>query len=95
MKEEIQALEDNRTWTLEHLPPGNRVIGSRWVYKTKYLSNGDIERLKSRLVVLGNHQQEGIDYSETFTPVAKRTTVRVFLAITASKKLGIAPDGCL
>ena len=85
MKEEIQALEDNGTWTLEHLPPGKRALGSRWVYKTKYLSNGDIERLKSRLVVLGNHQQEGIDYNETFAPVAKMTTVRVFLAIAASK----------
>ena len=49
MKEEIQALEDNGTWTLEHLPPRKRALGSRWVYKTKYLSNGDIERLKSRI----------------------------------------------
>ena len=85
MKEEIQALEDNGTWTLEPLPPGKRALGSQWVYRTKFKSNGDIERLKSRLVVLGNHQQEGIDYNETFAPVAKMTTVRAFLAIAASK----------
>ncbi|XP_056697734.1 uncharacterized protein [Spinacia oleracea] len=85
MKEEIQALEDNGTWTLEQLPPGKRALGSQWVYRTKYFSSGDIERLKSRLVVLGNHQQEGIDYNETFAPVAKMTNVRAFLAIAASK----------
>ncbi|KAL6310769.1 hypothetical protein AAG906_005961 [Vitis piasezkii] len=60
-------------------------FGKSWVYRTKYFSNGDIERLKSRLVVLGNHQEVGIDYHETFSLVAKMTTVRAFLAIAASK----------
>lgn len=85
MQEEIRALENNGTWTLEPLPTGKRALGSQWVYRTKFLSNGDVERLKSRLVVLGNHQQAGIDYTETFAPVAKMTTVRTFLAIAASK----------
>ncbi|RVW82223.1 Retrovirus-related Pol polyprotein from transposon RE2 [Vitis vinifera] len=85
MHEEIRALEENGTWTLEPLPKGKRALGSQWVYRTKYFSNGDIERLKSRLVVLGNHQEAGIDYHKTFSPVAKMTTVRAFLAIAASK----------
>ncbi|RVW87772.1 Retrovirus-related Pol polyprotein from transposon RE2 [Vitis vinifera] len=85
MHEEIRALEENGTWTLEPLPKGKRALGSQWVYRTKYFSNGDIERLKSRLVVLGNHQEVGIDYHETFSSVAKMTTVRAFLAIAASK----------
>ncbi|RVW73210.1 Retrovirus-related Pol polyprotein from transposon RE2 [Vitis vinifera] len=85
MHEEIRALEENGTWTLEPLPKGKRALGSQWVYRTKYFSNGDIERLKSRLVVLGNHQEVGIDYHETFSPVAKMTTMRAFLAIAASK----------
>ncbi|RVX03863.1 Retrovirus-related Pol polyprotein from transposon RE2 [Vitis vinifera] len=77
MHEEIRALEENGTWTLEPLPNGKRALGSQWVYRTKYFSNGDIERLKSRLVVLGNHQEAGIDYHETFSPVAKMTTGNV------------------
>lgn len=74
MKEEIKALEDNGTWSLVPLPAGKRALGCQWVYRTKYLSTGEVEHLKSRLVVLGNHQEEGIDYNETFAPVAKMTT---------------------
>ena len=85
MQNEIQALKDNGTWTLDHLPAGKRALGSQWVHKTKFKSNGEVERLKSRLVVLVKYQQVGIDYHETFAPVAKMTTVRAFLAIAASK----------
>ncbi|RVW30627.1 Retrovirus-related Pol polyprotein from transposon RE2 [Vitis vinifera] len=81
MHEEIRALEENGTWTLEPLPKGKRALGSQWVYRTKYFSNGDIERLKSRLVVLGNHQEAGIDYHETFSPVAKMTTEEVYMKL--------------
>ena len=84
MQKEIKALDDNGTWTLEHLPLSKHALGSQWVYKTKYLSKGDIGRLKSCLVVFGNHQQEEIYYSETFAPVAKMTTIRAFLAIATS-----------
>ncbi|KAL6565862.1 hypothetical protein OROHE_004917 [Orobanche hederae] len=85
MQEEIKALEDNGTWTLEHLPPGKRALGNQWVYRRKYHSSGALERLKARLVVFGNHQIEGLDYNETFAPVAKMATIRVFLAIAATK----------
>lgn len=85
MQEEIRALEDNCTWTLTSLASGKRALGSQWVYKIKYKSNGDVEHLKSRLVVFGNHQNIGVDYNETFTPVAKMITVRVFLAVATSK----------
>ena len=85
MQSEIRALEDNGTWSLVDLPVGKKALSNRWVYKIKYRSDGSVERLKARLVVFGNHQVEGIDYSDTFAPVAKMPAVRAFLAIAVVK----------
>lgn len=85
MKAEIEALERNHTWDLQELPPNKRALGCKWVYTIKLRSDGTIERYKARLVVLGNNQKEGLDYKETFSPVAKMTTVRLFLDIAAKK----------
>jgi hypothetical protein len=63
MREEIQALRANRTWTLVPFHLSMNVIGSRWVYKIKRRSDGSIERYKARLVARGFTQQKGIDYS--------------------------------
>ncbi|PWA85644.1 reverse transcriptase, RNA-dependent DNA polymerase, Gag-polypeptide of LTR copia-type [Artemisia annua] len=79
MDRELLALETNNTWTVTTLPPTKRAIGSKWVYWIKYYSDGTIEKFKARLVAKGFTQQEGTDYTETFAPVAKMVTLRVFL----------------
>ena len=85
MQSELAALEANHTWTLMALPAHKKAIGCKWVYKIKRHSNGTIERCKARLVAKGYTQMEGIDYHETFSPVAKLTTVRVLLSLAVAK----------
>ena len=85
MKEEMDALEKNKTWDLVPLPVGKKVIGCRWVYKVKFHANGQVEHYKTRLVAKGYAHTYGIDYDETFNPVAKVTIVRTVIALA---------DGC-
>ena len=85
VSKEVVALEENYTWTIEDLPPGKKAIGCQWVFKVKFNSDGSVERFKSRLVALGNKQIAGEEYTETYAPVAKMSTVRLFLDVAAKK----------
>lgn len=82
--EEVSALIENNTWTLvSELPQGRKAINSMWVFSIK--DEGNSSRYKARLVAKGCSQRPGVDYSETFAPVAKMTTVRVMLSIAVKK----------
>lgn len=83
---EIDALELNDMWYVTVLPPGKKALGSRWVYTIKHNLDGTIEHYKARLVIWVDKQIAGNDYDETFAPVAKMTTVQMFLKVAAVLK---------
>ena len=86
MNIEYESLMKNKTWSLVPLPVGKNLVGCKWVYKTKFTAEGQIEKYKARLVAKGFNQLEGIDYNETFAPVAKMNTIRTILSISSSYK---------
>ena len=85
MKEEIEQIEKNKTWTLVPRPIDKNVIGTKWVFKNKLDENGEITRNKAKLVYKGYAQEEGLDYEETFSPIARMEGVKTVLAYAAYK----------
>ncbi|KAK4385898.1 Retrovirus-related Pol polyprotein from transposon RE1 [Sesamum angolense] len=85
MQQELDALKANGTWSLQPLPPRKKSIGCKWVFKTKFRSNGTMERYKARLVAKGHNQVKGLDYHETFAPIAKLVKVLLLLAMVSTQ----------
>lgn len=85
MVAEINSIEENNTWDLVNQPEGSKVIGVKWVFKTKLNERGEVDKYKARLVAKGYHQKFGVDFHEVFAPVARWDTVRVILALAAQR----------
>ena len=77
----MQNLENHQTWEYDELPPGQKTIGSKWVFKVKYHPDSSVARFKARLVAQGFSQVQGIDFSETFAPTVRRKLLRIYLAL--------------
>ena len=83
MKSEMQSMYDNQVWTLIDPHEGLKTIGCKWVFKRKTDMDGNVYTFKARLVAKGFKQTHGIDYDETFSPVAMLKSIHILLAIAA------------
>ncbi|KAF3667702.1 hypothetical protein FXO37_09904 [Capsicum annuum] len=83
MDDEIEAIERNDTWELIDLTEKHKIIGIKWVYKTKLKENGEINKYKARLVAKGYKKEYGMDYTEVFAPFSRHDTIRMLIALAA------------
>ena len=86
MQEELVQFERNKVWTLVPKPTNRSIIGTKWVFKNKKDEEGNVVRNKARLVAKGYTQQEGLDYGETYAPVARLESIRMLLAFASHKR---------
>ena len=87
MQEELNQFKRNQVWDLVPKPKNQTIIGTKWVFKNKLDEIGQIFRNKARLVAKGNNQEEGIDYEETYAPVARLEAIRILLAFASIKNI--------
>ncbi|RVW91509.1 Retrovirus-related Pol polyprotein from transposon TNT 1-94 [Vitis vinifera] len=87
INDEMDSIMSNQTWELVDLPPGSKPIGCKWVFRRKYHTDGMIQTFKARLVAKGFKQREGIDYFDTYAPVARTTSIRILFALASIHNL--------
>eukprot|EP00253_Pinus_taeda_P012596 PITA_12596 len=83
MVEEYASIMKNDVWEIVPRPKGKSVVTSRWLYKIKNVANGSVEKFKARFLAWGFSQVEGVDYEETFAPIAQYTSIRAVISIAA------------
>ena len=86
MQEELNQFERNEVWTLVPRPKNINIIGTKWVFRNKSDEDGNIVRNKARLVAQVYSQIEGIDFEETFAPVARLESIRLLLSVSCVHK---------
>ena len=79
---EIESILSNHSWELVDLPPGNKLLGSKWIFKSKMKDDGTIDKYKG-LVVKGFRQKDGLDYFDTYSPVTRITSILMLIALAA------------
>jgi hypothetical protein len=89
MNEELDQIEKNNTWELSPRPTDKTVIGSKWVFKNKMNEQGKIVKNKARLVCKGYAQVEGEDFDETFSPMERLESIRIFIAYACHKNFNV------
>jgi hypothetical protein len=84
MMDEYQSIMKNDVWDIVSRPEGKSVVTSKWIHKIKHTVDGSIERHKTRFVARGFSQVEGIDYEDTFTPIARYTSIQMIISPATS-----------
>ncbi|GJY72934.1 zinc finger, CCHC-type containing protein [Tanacetum coccineum] len=87
INDEMDSIMGNNTWVLTDLPPGCRPLGCKWIFKRKLKVDGTVEKFKARLVIQGFKQKSGIDYFDTYAPVARISTIRLLIAMASIHSL--------
>ena len=82
MVEEYDSIVRNSAWEIVPRPVGKLVVGSRWIYKVKQAADGSVEKYKARFFAQGFSQIEGIDYEETFAPIARCYSIKPILSLS-------------
>jgi hypothetical protein len=84
MTEEYQSILKNDVWDVVPIPKGKSIVTSKWIYKIKHVVDESIEKYKARFVARGLSQIEGVNYDDTFAPVARYTSIRSIISLSSS-----------
>ena len=89
INDEMDSLMSNGIWKLVDLPPSSKSIGCKWVFRRKYNTNNTVHTFKARLVAKGFRQNKGIDYFDTYAPMARISSIRILMVLSSLYHLPI------